>query len=62
MSFTLLNKNAVLPLYYPNYFPLLSYFRSILAILAARQEGVLSIIFRWSSSLAPCRTILNSRT
>jgi hypothetical protein len=55
-------KNAVLPLYYPNCFPSLSYFRGILTILAARQEGVLGIVFRWSSSLAPYRTILSSRT
>ena len=46
MSFTLLIKNAVLLLYCPNYFLPLSYFRSILAILAVRQEGVLSIVFR----------------
>ena len=62
MSFTLPIKNAVLLLYYPNYLPPLSYFRGILAILATRQEGVLGIIFRWSSSLAPYRIILSSKT
>ena len=62
MSFTLLNKNAVLPLYYPNYLPPLSYFRCILAILAVRQEGIIRVIFRLSSSLAPYRIILSSKT
>ena len=46
MSFTPLIKNAVLPLYCPNYFPPLSHFRGILTVLAIRQKGVLSIIFR----------------
>ena len=62
MSFTPPIKNAVLLLYYPNCLPLLSYFRGILTILAVRQEGVLSIVFRWSSSLAPYRIIISSRT
>ena len=62
MSFTLPIENAVLPLYCLDCLPPLSYFRGILAILAVRQEGVLSIIFRWNSSLAPCRMILSSRT
>ena len=62
MSFTLLNKNAVLPLYCPNYFPPLSYFRGILAILAVRQEGVLKVIFRLSSLLAPYKMIFSSKT
>ena len=62
MSFTPPIKNTVFPLYYPNCLPLLSHFRGILAILAAKQEGFLSIVFRWSSSLAPYRTILSSKT
>ena len=62
VSFTPLIKNAVLLLYCPNCLLLLSYFRGILAILAARQEGVLGIVSRQSSSLAPYRTILSSRT
>ena len=62
MSFTPPIKNAVFLLYYPNCLPPLSHFRGILAILAARQEGFLGIVFRWSSSLAHYRTILSSRT
>jgi hypothetical protein len=46
VSFTLLIKNAVLPLYCPNCLPLLSHFRDILTVLATRQEGVLGIVFR----------------
>jgi hypothetical protein len=62
VSFTPPIKNIMLPLYSPNCLPPLSYFRGILAILAIRQEGVLGIIFRWSSFLAPCKMTLSSRT
>ena len=62
MSFTPPIKSVVLPLYFPNCLPPLSYFRGILAILAVRQEGVLSIVFRWSSLLAFYRIILSNRT
>ena len=62
MSFTPPIKNAMLPLYYPNCLSPLSNFRGILTVLAARQEGVLGIVFRWSSLLAPCRIILSNRT
>jgi hypothetical protein len=62
VGFTLPIENAVLPLYCPNCLPLLSYFRGILAILAARQKGVLRVIFRLSSSLATYRIIISSGT
>jgi hypothetical protein len=45
VSFTPPIKNAVLPLYWPNCLPPLSYFRGILTVLAARQERVLGIVF-----------------
>ena len=61
MSFTLLTKNVVLLLYYYNCLLLLSYFRGILTVLAIRQEGVLRVVFRLSSLLAPYRIILSSR-
>jgi hypothetical protein len=61
VSFTPPTKNAVLPLYCYNFLPPLSYFRGILTVLAARQEGVLRVVFRLSSSLAPYRIILSSR-
>ena len=61
MSFTPPIKNTVPPLYCHNCLPPLSYFRGILTILAVRQEGVLRVVFRLSSSLAPYRIILSSR-
>ena len=62
MSFTPLIKNVVLLLYCPNCLPPLSYFRGILVILAVRQEGVLGVVFRLSSLLAPYKIIISSRT